>query len=105
MSKKHGKPSQWGEQYDRAVASELRSGHMEFRVVEITDGTETIVELRGTGDLAGKSLGIGYARRHKGDRRDQELGLALASYRALRDAADKAREDGRRLWPDLFPEA
>ncbi|MGW7522651.1 hypothetical protein [Streptomyces sp. NPDC054783] len=39
-------------------------------------------------------MGVGYARRRKGEKRGPELGIALAGYRALADAAECARDDG-----------
>ncbi|MFF4960239.1 hypothetical protein ACFY2Z_24815 [Streptomyces sp. NPDC001222] len=76
---------------------------MDVKLVHLTNGTETIVELR-IPHLGG-SAGVGYARRRKGEKRDPELGIALAGYRALADAAERAREDGARRWPGYFPEA
>ena len=105
MSTKHRKHSGHGESYDRAAASQLRGRETELCMAHLTDGTETIIELRGSGPLADKCLGVGFARRRKGEKRDPQLAVALATYRAFADAAERARKDGADRWPGYFPEA
>ncbi|MGW6255458.1 dsRBD fold-containing protein [Streptomyces sp. NPDC055085] len=58
----------------------------EVRVV--TDDTSTIAEILFADDEGPASLGVGTARRRKGDRRDSDLGWKLALGRAFQDAAN-----------------
>lgn len=49
------------------------------------DGTNTVVVIR---DEQGGVIGEGWARRRKGDTRDQAVGITLATARAFQDAAE-----------------
>lgn len=57
----------------------------EFTVAVALDGTTSLVEIE---DDTGAIVGVGVARRRKGDRRDTNLGAALAMARAFQDASD-----------------
>lgn len=60
----------------------------EFRVEIAADDQSTLVEIyEPTG--GDDPLGSGVARRRKGDRRNTDLGVALAMARAFRDASDR----------------
>lgn len=64
-----------------------------FRIVVLSDGTNTSAEILQRGDQGNWfRLGYGGARRRKGDRRNRDLGARLATSRALRDAADRIDE-------------
>jgi hypothetical protein len=69
----------------------------DFRVIIITDGTTTTAEIL----VRRRQLGVGTARRRKGDRRDHELGESLALERAFRVAADRLAKTRRMLYGDL----
>lgn len=62
----------------------LASGGDDFRANVITDGTSTYVEIL---DLDGDVIGRGEARRRKGETRNEDLGIYLATARAFQDAA------------------
>jgi hypothetical protein len=66
----------------------LVSGGNEFEVEVISDGTTTTVQLGYDGGI----VGHGVARRRKGETRNPAVGIALATARALRDAADGYEE-------------
>lgn len=66
-----------------ARPEDLQHGKQELSWEMWTDGTLTSVELSHDGNVVGE----GEARRLKGDRRDGKLGLALATARALEEAA------------------
>jgi hypothetical protein len=74
---------------------DLSGGTEEWELDFVYDGTLTRVQVI---DNEGEVVSEGVARRRKGDTRNEELGLALATSRALRDAADfyldAAREYG-----------
>lgn len=57
----------------------------DFTVAVALDGTTSLVEIS---DDHGDIVGVGVARRRKGDRRDVNLGAALAMARAFQDASD-----------------
>ena len=64
----------------------------DFKIVSISNGTVTRVEVvtRRVDPYLGETweqLGIGTAKRRKGDRRDETLGMSLALRRAFQDAA------------------
>ena len=70
------------------------SNQGDFKVVGISDGTLTQVEVvayRPATDFDGErwdQVGLGTAKRRKGDTRNEMLGMSLALQRAFEDAAD-----------------
>lgn len=68
----------------------IKPTHRSFRIVAAFDGDRTTAQVFAD-SLFGEEVivGEGKAKRRKGDPRNPELGLALASVRALRDAADR----------------
>lgn len=62
----------------------------DYTVSVTLDGTTTLVEI--TDDDYDKIVGSGIARRRKGDRRDNDLGVALAMARAFQNASDNYAE-------------
>ncbi|GHF94540.1 dsRBD fold-containing protein [Streptomyces hydrogenans] len=71
---------------------ELGSNELTYTLRVVADGTRTVVEVYDTADvqLWTRPVGVGRARRRKGDRRDSGLGTSLALARALKDASDNA---------------
>lgn len=64
-----------------------------YKVVVLSDGTTTTAEViatdhRAFGSSVSYQVGLGTARRRKGDPRDPDLGARLAIARAFRDAAE-----------------
>ncbi|OII61158.1 hypothetical protein BJP40_06425 [Streptomyces sp. CC53] len=60
--------------------------HEETLTVELVrDGTTTRVEII---DETGAVIGMGVARRRKGDKRNAAVGTAIAMQRAMRSSAD-----------------
>ncbi|MCC5474522.1 hypothetical protein [Streptomyces barringtoniae] len=45
MNKRHSKPSASGDRFDRALPSELRGEQVDVKLVRLTNGTETVVEI------------------------------------------------------------
>jgi hypothetical protein len=72
----------------------------EFDVVLATDGTNTICEVIINTERGRTVAGRGIARRRKGDKRDADVGSALALARAFQQAADNYRETAEAL---IFP--
>lgn len=73
----------------------------ELRLVgAVGDQTRVEIHILNRG-LWGK-LGVGKAKRRKGDERDVNLALQLAFVRALQDAAKFAATDGEEQWPGYF---
>lgn len=68
----------------------IKPTHRSFHIVAAFDDDRTTAQVL-TDDPFGEEVvvGTGKAKRRKGDPRNPELGLALASVRALRDAADR----------------
>jgi hypothetical protein len=64
----------------------------EFSVTVLSDGTRTTAEITQAAGFQHFRVGFGEARRKKGDRRDQTLGVRLALMRAFRNAADQIEE-------------
>lgn len=70
-----------------------------------SDGTTTRVQIVGEHENSGMFgtrkeqvlLGEGTARRRKGDRRDKEIGFALATARALQHAADLQKAEAEKM--------
>lgn len=70
--------------------------HEDYRVIALSDGTLTQVEIiqRIPSDFGSPKwyrVGLGTAKRRKGDRRNPDLGALLAAERAFRDAADQIK--------------
>lgn len=63
----------------------LNTGTSEFQVNIISDGTNTVVQVI---DHLDSVVGEGFARRRKGDPRNELLGNTLAAARAFADAAN-----------------
>ena len=93
----------------RQVAEgELKFSADDMRTVRLTDGRNTIIDIQLRDPFAAGgwvSVGLGVARRRKGDARNADLGVDLALYRALADAAERHREEFARRWPGYFPKA
>lgn len=71
-----------------------------FRLASMTDGTTTVLQLI----LEGEVIATGVARRHPGDPRRQDLGVALAAARVFTEAASAyARTVDRLLEPEENP--
>jgi len=55
----------------------------EFEILVVTDGTETFAQV----ETPHGALGVGKAKRRKGDERNSHIGKILALKRAFEDAA------------------
>lgn len=64
----------------------------EFGITILSDGTRTTAEITQTNGFQHFRVGFGEAKRKKGDRRDESLGVRLALMRAFRNAADRVEE-------------
>ncbi|MEU3052224.1 hypothetical protein [Streptomyces griseus] len=74
------------------------SNQDDFRVVLITDETETYVELSAPDEFGiPRLIGKGVARRRKGEKRDENLGMTLALSRAFQEAAAVYSAEAERL--------
>lgn len=74
--------------------AQLSNGTTDILATIITDGTETVVELKHEN---GTVIGEGFSRRRKGERRNDDVGVALASARAFEDAARMCYEEAEAL--------
>lgn len=76
---------------------ELGANNESFHVRAVTDGTRTVAEVY-TGEVQDwgdwmSPVGVGNAARRKGEKRDTQLGIKLATARALREASNLLFEE------------
>lgn len=72
----------------------LGAAEFGYKVSLVSDDKSTDAEI---GNGEGLVIGRGFARRRKGDRRNDDLGVALALARAFRDASDRYAESARQI--------
>lgn len=98
--------SDYEETARRVREGELKVTVEDMRAVQITDGRNTIVDLQIRDpyvDGGWASISVGTARRRKGDRRNPDLAVSLAIYRALARTTEEHREKFARQFPGFFP--
>jgi hypothetical protein len=86
---------------------DLAFTEIDVKVRSHTDGTNTLVQFVAVEETEGDYftparkkeyvIGEGRARRRSGDRRDRATGFALATARALRNAADRQQAEANKL--------
>lgn len=60
-----------------------------FNIYVVTDGTSTYAEISQEGTFGREPIGIGVARRRKGDKRREDVGMRLAVGRAMKVAVER----------------
>lgn len=80
----------------------LQGWHTSMKIAVQTDGTETVAELIDLDDDL-NVIGLGVAKRRKGERADPGLGRDLAALRAFEEAAVRVREEFERRHPGFLP--